>query len=229
LKAIVDGYLELQYKIELGADGMIDGPPSDVGTAARMTALLDRRQAWAHLQWTERIPVPVPGSCRAYELVSGVFAESTFGDEIQGSRHFFARFLPSREDRHGLVIERRDIGLLSRDFAIDPTQDLISFVEIALEYVFPRSLSIILSLSPRNTGKRRVLIHLRTISLNHIHPLATIPVIHHTTPDYVPDAFIQIVDDVVGILISVQRELEVVIWNWKTGNLLEVNGAILYT
>jgi hypothetical protein len=129
-KLIINSYLELQYKIELGADGMVDGPPSSLGTAARMALLLDRRRAWGRLMWKERISVPMLGSCQAYELVAGMFAKTTpVGSDIQGSRHFVAASLPSNLDE-GFVLERPDVGLLTRDFAIDPTQDLVAFVEI---------------------------------------------------------------------------------------------------
>jgi hypothetical protein len=128
---VVDSYLELQYIIELGVDGMVDGPPSDVETATRLSVLLSRRKAWARLQWRHRISIEIPGSCQAYELVAGVFAKSTpVGGDSLGSRHFLARSLPSNTHFDGKAIERLDTGLLSRDFSIDPTQDLIAFVEI---------------------------------------------------------------------------------------------------
>lgn len=129
-KLIIDSYLELQYKIELGADGMVDGPPSSLGTAARMALLLDRRRGWGLLLWKQRFSVPMPGSCQAYELVAGVFAKTTpIGADARGSRHFLASCLPSSLHA-GSAIERPDVGLLTRDFAIDPTQDLVAFVEI---------------------------------------------------------------------------------------------------
>jgi hypothetical protein len=119
-KLIINSYLELQYKIELGADGMVDGPPSSLGTAARMALLLDRRRAWGRLLWKERISVPM----------LGMFAKTTPVEaDVRGSRHFLAASLPSKLDA-GSVLERSDVGLLTRDFAIDPTQDLVAFVEI---------------------------------------------------------------------------------------------------
>lgn len=122
LKNFIGSYSELQYIVELGADGMVDGSSRRLSYAERLKMLLDRRKAWLSLTWKRHSIVPMPGACQAYELVGGVFAKTT------GGRHFIASWLPSgTEDGHQLP--RDDLGLLTRDFAIDPTQDLVAFVE----------------------------------------------------------------------------------------------------
>jgi hypothetical protein len=128
MKKFVDEYTELQYCIELAKDGMIDGY-SNIPYADRLKVLLDRREAWTQLTLKTPEAVPMPGTCQAYELVGGVFAKSMNLDEPgTGSRHFIISWLPSTFSQ-GHQVLREDIGVLSRDFAIDPSQDLVAFLE----------------------------------------------------------------------------------------------------
>ncbi len=88
--------------------------------------------------------IPLPGSCQAYELVGGVFAKSMRGGFEDmwppASRHFIAAKLPTRDNQHvdtGEASEakdtvKEDLGIWTRDFAIDPTQDLLALLEVDL-------------------------------------------------------------------------------------------------
>lgn len=125
---VVQQSLELQYKIELAADGMVDGLPGLMSTAERLQLLLERRRAWRRLDWKKVVAVPIRGACQAYELVGGVFAKTMAVDIESGSRHLVASWLPSQNDP-GHTIVQEDLGLPTRDFAIDPTQDLIALVD----------------------------------------------------------------------------------------------------
>lgn len=133
--------LSVQYKIELGADGMDDGPPGGVPVAERMQALQRRRQAWRTLGFSRIATVPMPGECHAYELVGGIFAKAmipqhdlTTPGNLLGSRHLSLVALPSATSEPRTLV-REDIGLSCRDFGIDPTQDLIALVEQPTSYV----------------------------------------------------------------------------------------------
>jgi len=68
------------------------------------------------------------GSCRAYELVSGIFVKSLGANSGHGSRHFIVSTLPSGKHLSPQFIVREDVGVSSKDFVIDPTQDLIGYV-----------------------------------------------------------------------------------------------------
>lgn len=110
-----------------------------------MRLLQERRRAWRTLDFKRCISVPTPGDCHAYELVGGMFAKAmnphtdaatapTTFPLNPGSRHFSFVTLPSAErGRDGgpkcEMVVREDVGLLCRDFGIDPTQDLIALVE----------------------------------------------------------------------------------------------------
>ena len=85
--------------------------------------LRDRLKAWEQLDRKKFRVVPSGdfGECRAYELVAGTFSTSN------GS-NLFVFWLPSATC-DGRVLRRETIGLSVRDFAIDPTEDIIVFLE----------------------------------------------------------------------------------------------------
>lgn len=74
------------------------------------------------------------GSCRAYELVSGIFAKSMGSHVGHGSRHFIMSTLPSRKYHEPHFTIREDVGVPSKDFVIDPTQDLIGYVSESVSH-----------------------------------------------------------------------------------------------
>ncbi|CAL1702844.1 unnamed protein product [Somion occarium] len=201
---IIKDSLELQYKIELEADGMIDGPRT-VGswsTSERLQLLLDRRARWRTLDWTRIVTLPLVGFCHAYELVGGVFAKTMgVGDNV-GARHLTVASLPTRYDDGDMRI-LEDLGVTSRDFAIDPSQDLITLVDIDDSI-------------PVNV---RVTLHLRTISTNTAHKQASKPALECRAPGRITSCFIQIVDDIVGMFFWLQGPT-LMIWNWRTGRLV---------
>ena len=134
LNVVMHDALELQYRVELEADGLVDGPrcSGSLTTAARLDLLLDRRRRWRQLNWARAATVSLTGTCQAYEMVGGVFAKSMGGlaeDGWTGSKHLIMTWLPSR-DQEAHSITREDLGIASRDFAIDPTQDLIALVDL---------------------------------------------------------------------------------------------------
>ena len=119
---------------------MEDGSAGGMSVPERMQALLKHRQAWRTLGFSRIATVPMPGECHAYELVGGVFAKAmnpqhdltSIGNP--GSRHLSLVALPSSTQEPRTLV-REDIGLLCRDFGIDPTQDLIALVEQPRSYV----------------------------------------------------------------------------------------------
>lgn len=91
----------------------------------------------------KKIAVDVPGACQAYELVGGVFSKTMNGNTgngmESGSRHLISTWLPTRNDQDNDTIGRvvrPDLGVATRDFAIDPTQNLIALVDAEDKCVF---------------------------------------------------------------------------------------------
>lgn len=122
----------MQYLIELGADGMVDGARTtgSLPTAERLQLLLDRRARWRTLNWTNTTTLSLDGVCDAYNIVGGVFAKTTGGSTaVPGARHLTAINLPTRDAPARTTIFE-DMGVESRGFTIDPSQDLLAIVEI---------------------------------------------------------------------------------------------------
>lgn len=149
---LINGTLALQYKIELGANGLVDGAPGAGGIPAavpeRMRALCRRQEAWRKLAFRHCVRVPMPGECQAYELTGGMFVKAMHSDTTPGTDgvDMLAQlFGPQMASRHMRIVElpgstngenkmiRDDIGLFCRDFAVDPTQDLMVMVEFCEE------------------------------------------------------------------------------------------------
>lgn len=207
LNRVIDSSAELQYYIELALDCMLDGSQTTVTVAERLEQLRTLRRAWSLLEWKKEVRVPMHGFCHAYELVGGVFAKtsSSGGFLSQSSpRKFISSWLPSSSDS-GHTLVRKDIGISTRDFAIDPSQDLIALVQSDNIFV-------------NNSGYTEV--HLRTISSNIKHPEASSPFLRALTLSTMTSAFIQIVDDVIGMMYWMELESRITIWNWKTGQTL---------
>ena len=115
----------------------------------RLDRLRQLRKAWKTLSWTRCLAVPMPGTWGTYELVGGVFyktqptvwrgwgwelggwpffANGGDGNEHEGldeSRTMSATWLPGKYDHQGRTVVRDDLGIRTRDFAMDPSQDLM--------------------------------------------------------------------------------------------------------
>lgn len=67
-------------------------------------------------------------------------------------------------------------------------------------------------------------VYIRTISSNIQHPAAASPMLRTISPFPMNSAFIQIVDDVVGMMFWTEPQGgRIVIWSWKTGEMLVVS------
>lgn len=121
--------MSLQYKIELHAANLIDGPPSNRSKSARLRLLEEHQHAWNNVSWsgTQEISLKpledaLPG-VGAWELTSGLLAHAA---------HRTMRFtqLPSRlRDIEQRTWTFEDIGFEIRDFALDRSQDLLAIIE----------------------------------------------------------------------------------------------------
>ncbi|KAF9236004.1 hypothetical protein BU15DRAFT_89346 [Melanogaster broomeanus] len=218
-KDIIDVSLELQYRIGLAFDGMIDGPPSPLSTGERLSRLRSLRRAWSTLSCTSTVTVPMPGPCYAYELVGGIFCKTQDIQRHQrlGSRRFSVTWLPSSHNPgHTLVHE--DVGIPSRDFAMDPSQDLMVLFRGGEEFVMMPFIMVV---------PGTLELYVRTISTNQVHPEAQVEVLRTPVLFPITTATIHIVDDIVGVLYCLESiQPHVIMWNWKTGNLIVDRGNI---
>ncbi|TFK35933.1 hypothetical protein BDQ12DRAFT_687415 [Crucibulum laeve] len=203
---IIRGSAEHRLVVELAKEGMLEAnldqglTPSD-----RLKLLYARRQAWASLKLKKKSTVIVNGPCNAYELVAGVFAKSS------GRNLFVARLPNSNDDGETF---QHDLEVRIRDFAIDPTQDLLVLMEDEAGLI-------------SFTQARHVKLHLRTLSANKPHPAAAISILEF---DIKPEVslgnsilteFLQLADDVLAVFITTGFDgARVLFWNWKDGVLI---------
>ncbi|TFK56597.1 hypothetical protein OE88DRAFT_1730069 [Heliocybe sulcata] len=205
--ALVNETANLQYNIELGANGMVDGPRSDLSSAEKLAMLRERQRAWENMEWVEQRTLPMAGG-HLYELYGGVFAQST------GDRSLLFKRLPShyrRIEEKTWFIE--DVGVDMRDFAMDPGQDLLAIIE---EVSTP--------------SEKSIRVHLRALSTGEPHPLTSEPAMVVRGVDELPTSYlIQICGDYVGVCfidLTIDGP-DLKIWNWKTRQLkMSLEGPI---
>ena len=126
----------MQYIIELGVNGM-EATSYTLSHVELLQKLRDRLKAWEQLDW-KKFRVISSGNfseCRAYELVAGTFSTSN------GS-NLLVVWLPSAI-HDGRALRHETIGLSIRDFAIDPTEDVIAFLEDNSKYVVALTILVV--------------------------------------------------------------------------------------
>ncbi|KAK0484302.1 hypothetical protein EDD18DRAFT_707055 [Armillaria luteobubalina] len=207
-KNIVDGSLALQYTIELAMDSMEDGKSFHLLNADRLGRLRELRLAWANLNWKKFTSISFRGECSAYELVAGVFVKMFFGGEFVLTR------LPSSTRPDVDQVELPDQDMLVKDFAMDPSQDLLAML---VDDASP----------PSYTTSRILTMHLRSLSTLHDHLEAEEPQIKisihpgETWANLVGVCTIQVAQDSLALFIRQPvKGSHLYIWNWKTGRLL---------
>ncbi|CCM05194.1 uncharacterized protein FIBRA_07403 [Fibroporia radiculosa] len=188
----------LQYKLELAIAGIEDGPPSSLGPSERLKKLRAHQEAWLTLQYSSQKAVPMLQG-KVWELYGGVLSQARRADVLSFRR------LPSALrgiDEHEWAVQ---VDFPIRDFGIDPSQDLL----VALEQPQPFS--------------ETIHVHLRTLSTGTPHPAGpSTALLVHTTNSSDHYA-IQISGDFLGILFIGHEQFpdDCLIWNWKTGTLLQ--------
>ncbi|KAH8985380.1 hypothetical protein EDB92DRAFT_1365791 [Lactarius akahatsu] len=134
-----------------------------------------------------------------------------FPEGQRRQRRLVASWLPSNmADETSLVVD--DLSVRVKDFALDPSQDLIVFLE-------HRPAASANSSAP-NSGAG-VCIHLKKLSAGAVapHPAAKVPVLCSCAPGPVHGCMIQVVEVVVGVYFWMPLH-GVLIWNWMTGEEL---------
>jgi hypothetical protein len=172
-----------------------------------MEILLARRAAWRALRPTRRAAIVLAGRCHAYELVGGLFAKAL--EDAGAARRLVAAWLPGNAGRGERRLVVDDLGVRIKDFALDPSQDLI----VLLEH---RAV-------PGSAERADICVHLRKLSGGVVapHPVAKVPVLYKRALELVQGCMIQIVEDIVGMYFWVPFHA-VLMWNWRTGEELFV-------
>jgi hypothetical protein len=115
----------LQYIIELAAAGQTNGPEtSSISSASRLEALKKHQSSWGNLKWSRELRIPMEDG-GLWELFGGVLAQTT----AEGTLTFTQ--LPSdlRSIDEKVWTLGPSLGLVVRDFGMDPSQDLLVLIE----------------------------------------------------------------------------------------------------
>ncbi|KAI5999065.1 hypothetical protein EDD15DRAFT_2193772 [Pisolithus albus] len=238
--------VELQYRIELVADGMVDGPPSSLTVKERLARLRELRQSWATLQWSSKISVPIPAPCDTFFLVGGVlfnFCYSAPNLSNERERDLMGTWLPSALDPQAHTHDRKYAEVSTHEFAVDPSQDLIIYLTGGHTDPVGEPLQIARN-SLRDSGQadtsrmrahRQMSVassllemHVRTLSTNEDHPEARSPTLRIFVPRGGRHSAIQIADDIICIWFqfALNQPLHITLWNWKTGKFITKHSAI---
>ncbi|KAJ7782659.1 hypothetical protein B0H16DRAFT_1357026 [Mycena metata] len=190
----------LQYTIELWAEGMVRGPSGTLTRAETLEMLRERRRAWRNMEWKSTTVAEIESLqvCRAYELVSGIFAQQQTGPEFVAlSLSRIVQDAESARSDYPFGIDPLDF----QDFAVDPTLDLLVIV-----YVLQGDLAHV---------------ECRTLSTKQVHPLAahsSIVFPHPHDPGMLLS--IGIADDIVAVFFLDPAEL--ILYNWRLGTIISI-------
>ncbi|KAF8872599.1 hypothetical protein CPB84DRAFT_1799079 [Gymnopilus junonius] len=207
LYTILKGSDELGCIIELDIDGFMT-PFTSLSYSELISRLRGLRRSWAELDCKHFEKVELNIQDIAYKLGAGLFA-------ISDKRSLLFTWLPS-STIPGRTLKYPSLGFLIRDFAIDPTQDLV----VILEYD-PSPIAF--------TDARHVRLHIRTISTIEVHPAASHGILEFDIPSdetfgtSISTILVEIAIDIVALYITkdfYSGLSRVLIWNWQTGILI---------
>ncbi|KAG6906749.1 hypothetical protein DXG01_012279 [Tephrocybe rancida] len=204
MNKIITQSSELTYITELYRDGMVDTGFTKLSHLERLAQLRRRRKAWANLEWKSSSVVQLNDLCHAYELVGGLFAH--WDSNV-------AEFVTTSLQSSTPPCRRNVPGITPRDFAIDPGQDIVVFME-------PHG-------NPSSPEEPAVFkLHVRSISTQGPHAKARSPILPVVVPPnsrhitYVPGVTVQLADDIVALMLCTGRRQQLILYNWRDGNLI---------
>ncbi|KAF4623257.1 hypothetical protein D9613_002126 [Agrocybe pediades] len=198
---------QLQLIIELAVAGKINGNYDAASSSARLQLLKAHQSAWRSLRWKKELKIPMK-SGGLWELFGGVLGQS---DE-DNSLYFYR--LPSELrniEAKEWSLSAGDIDVHVRDFAMDPSLDLLVLVEAP---------DMLLA-----DDKLEYRVHLRSLSTGKPHPrVSGGPVLRLEQKhrrDFTDSYAIQIWGDLVSIIFERRVvESELAVWEWTTNTLL---------
>ncbi|KAF9476175.1 hypothetical protein BDN70DRAFT_188071 [Pholiota conissans] len=203
----------LEYHIQLHFDGLEDGGTSTSTTIPENIGhLLQRRDAWFTQTWVDPVYTSGPGSKYrnyhdSYRLGGGAFASTNWN-------HLEIVWLPTTSNIEGRRIEHDLFATPIMTYGMDPTQDVIAMLENV--YRVPMS---------QDRYVRVVSVYIRTLSGNTPHPLASRSILQFTDVgtnslgDGIHKPKLEISHNTV-VLWTSDYAPRVLIWDWKTGELL---------
>ncbi|KAF8153635.1 hypothetical protein BJ912DRAFT_868626 [Pholiota molesta] len=199
---------QLLYIIQLHFAGLTDAG-TDIAHAELIERLRRHRQAWSFPNATgkrEYVAIDMQYQCHACELVGGVFANTD-------GHHFEVVSPPTSSNEESRTPRAAEPGMRIRDFTMDPTQDVIAFLE-----------------DERDTKAPRIVrVHIRTLSTNKFHPRAqqsflqvSIPSRSDRFSNRIHTACLYFARDTFVLYLCTfdQERPYIQIWDWKTAEVI---------
>lgn len=159
--------------------------------------------------------------CDVYEHLGGVFAQTKNHERGDAGAVYSSLTVlyPPSPARSARELFFEDIGIWVAEISFDPVQDVLALVE-------RRGTSVLDSVIASLSGE--LLVHLRTLTTNWTHPLASKPMLRCLVrPDTMPITHdclrkFEIFDDMLALLVETQIT-HIRIWNWKSGDVIFVS------
>ncbi|VDB98252.1 unnamed protein product [Peniophora sp. CBMAI 1063] len=205
---------ELQYIVDLGRLGYVDGPPQcPLSISERHELLLSRRRAWDHAM--PHLTAAHPSADQSYtlDLAGNVYVHYAVSRNPQLVIHY----LPSRACE-ATTIEVPELDVLLDSLAIDPSQDLLAFVEGHIDPDEPLTEEGLFGTDLHG----RIAVHLRSLSSPDAaaHGQAFVPILRtDCTYAFLAGSAIHIAGSSLA-LFSAYPDSFLMIWNWNSGEQL---------
>ncbi|KAJ7591110.1 hypothetical protein C8J56DRAFT_934707 [Mycena floridula] len=203
-KSIIDASSSLQYKIQLAVAGLQPTAGQKLPASTLLQTLQKYQDAWKNFKWTAKTTVRL-SDIETWEVTGNLMAYYSLDRGLFTFKQIASlyREIPLKE--WSFAPQDHKVS----DFTIDPTQDLLVAVHVDIPQDHHITVSVYLS---------------AFLDSDSVHPSAGIPVhlIHRPAQDVVADSVsfeIRISGCHVGIMLDVDGETELIILNWKTGQI----------
>ncbi|KAF9476258.1 hypothetical protein BDN70DRAFT_923396 [Pholiota conissans] len=187
------------YHIQLYLDGLKDAGMSTATTHDRMGDLLRHRQAWFTQKWSGFVNALGPSY---QEISTRKLGEGVIAQTDEDGNHLEIIWLSTDSSAEGRVIEH-NLNFGTSEFCIDTSQDVFAFIE-RISSAYP---------DDEDIGDYE-------IDTNTHHPLARRSALYCSDDNMFNNPKLQISDNIL-VLWTSQHRPRVLIWNWKTGKLLQ--------
>ncbi|KAI0063930.1 hypothetical protein BV25DRAFT_1837464 [Artomyces pyxidatus] len=194
LNKMVTESASLQYKIELAACGMLDGPRNErtAGVAERLRRLRLYDAAWRQLKWTAKVSLPHLAGYSFLELeAGGAFLSRPLFQQIPSH-------LRGIEEHHRTIC--KSIGSKS---LVDSSQDVFA------------------TLRRTSLGSNLLECRLHSLSTGQVHTLSSgIDPCDHTSSRSISEILGDFILE--EVLNPTSFTTDHIVWNWKTGHIVMI-------
>jgi hypothetical protein len=130
LRRIVAATSATQFEVELTRTKMEVNKTHTISPGEGLRLLRAYNDQWDSMTPLAESSITFPEMSRVYDLVDGIFARATLGDNVDGYRGIEFYTLPTATNPNEWTKRAHEAyGFPFKDFAIDPGQDLLVLLE----------------------------------------------------------------------------------------------------